>query len=334
MSRKRVIYGQDARGRPLARWEDVEPDPGYAHMQPVFNGAIERRQAPPEEEPIVTEAVTQPSDLTNGSTNIPYPEDQVDAGPATLEALDPPATPASTGQLLDALALAASEAANAAVWLEEAQSALRQAEDYWTSARVRLRAAWRASGEALPPADTRVPSEAEVRHERLLETTLIRAPFDQPPATIETLYLEGVRALGGDPFDDVVENAEQIQAESDAAWAERAKSVEAYLKEDPDPEAPYPEERIVGDVTEAIATAMTRSRPAPEAGGGPGLTVFQQQVVDATLRTRGDRVAVAKELHVLRESVEGTLERVGKKGLLPAELIPLLPARFAKYQGA
>lgn len=69
---------------------------------------------------------------------------------------------------------------------------------------------------------------------------------------------------------------------------------------------------------------------APPARSG-ALTTFQRQVVEATLRHRGDRKAVAAELGVIRESVERTLERVGKKGYLPIELIPLLPARFAQY---
>lgn len=75
-----------------------------------------------------------------------------------------------------------------------------------------------------------------------------------------------------------------------------------------------------------------------EAGGGPGsldpLTPFQRRAVDATLKHRGDRKAAAVELGTkFYQSIDGALEHAGRKGVLPAELIPLLPARFAKFQG-
>ena len=61
------------------------------------------------------------------------------------------------------------------------------------------------------------------------------------------------------------------------------------------------------------------------------LTIFQQRVLAKVIEYGGDRRRVATEVNTRIESVDGTLERIGEKGLLPPTLIPLLPARFAKY---
>ena len=57
-------------------------------------------------------------------------------------------------------------------------------------------------------------------------------------------------------------------------------------------------------------------------------------MVELALKHRGNAKLVAHDLPTKHpESVHVALEAVGRKGLLPIELIPLLPARFAKYTG-
>jgi hypothetical protein len=104
---------------------------------------------------------------------------------------------------------------------------------------------------------------------------------------------------------------------------------------------PGDEQPVALDRARLSDPALTRPlEQLAAAGGGPvgdevsRLTAFQRRALEATVRLRGDRRAVADELGVKAyQSVDNALEEVGRKGLLPITLIPLLPARFAKYQG-
>lgn len=72
----------------------------------------------------------------------------------------------------------------------------------------------------------------------------------------------------------------------------------------------------------------------PAAGGGPGPSALppkQARILATVVRLKGDRKAASAELRVPITNIENQLESIGRKGLLPIELIPLLPARFAKY---
>lgn len=93
------------------------------------------------------------------------------------------------------------------------------------------------------------------------------------------------------------------------------------------------EARASVELDEHPDAAHTVKPSGPKAGrASNGLSPHQQRVIEATLRLRGDRKAVARELGMKYvESVDGALEYAGRKGQLPVELIPLLPARFAKY---
>lgn len=78
----------------------------------------------------------------------------------------------------------------------------------------------------------------------------------------------------------------------------------------------------------------TERKPKPVTAGTKPLTTHEQRVLDATVANKGDRKAVAKALGLnFDQSVDQALQKVGQKGRLPIELIPLLPARFAKYSG-
>jgi DNA-binding transcriptional regulator LsrR (DeoR family) len=45
------------------------------------------------------------------------------------------------------------------------------------------------------------------------------------------------------------------------------------------------------------------------------------------------RAEIARSMGTTYQTIDGLLEAAAKKKLLPIELIPLLPARFAKYTG-
>ncbi len=204
----------------------------------------------------------------------PNIEDRPDAGPAQ----------AATREIrpLHELADAAERAAAAWDRLEQHDRQRVVLVSEWTRSREALAEWWEESGLLL----ARVVQHDEAR------SWMVTNAHDVPI----------LATTGEESLVELVVDPEQVQAEVDAAWAER-QAAEA---------------------------------PAPEAGGGPGtLTAHEQRVLASAIKHRGDRKAVAQELsfnHV--ESVDGALEKVGKKGALPIALIPLLPARFAKYQGA
>jgi hypothetical protein len=74
-----------------------------------------------------------------------------------------------------------------------------------------------------------------------------------------------------------------------------------------------------------------RAHRTTRAKGEDGLTPRQREVLDAALATDGDRKAASVLLGTSVMVVEATLETVGKKRLLPTELIAKLPPRYAKY---
>lgn len=321
MSRKRVVYGQDAKGRPLSRWEDPPAEPAFGHMQPAFEtSAIERRQATKaeladreeqrqeHEAAIATEAGivvlrslpdnprahpwrlpvrAEEEPVVIETVSEPVIEDQVDAGPAQSGSVPADDLPASTAtreiRPLHELADAAERAAAAWDRLQEHDRLRVTLVADWTRSREALAEWWEES-------DTILGARQSVTTIRTWPATFKTEPQKDPDA-----YYAPV------PPEVVAVDPEQVAAEVEAAWAER-QAVEA---------------------------------PTPEAGGGPGLlTVHEQRVLASTVKHNGDRKAVATELgfnHV--ESVDGALEKVGKKGALPIALIPLLPARFAKYPG-
>lgn len=65
----------------------------------------------------------------------------------------------------------------------------------------------------------------------------------------------------------------------------------------------------------------------------PVLTKRQAHLLEL-LRAGWDRRQVAGEWNVSYQSVDGMLNAIGKKGLLPADVIALLPATFSKWARA
>ena len=57
-------------------------------------------------------------------------------------------------------------------------------------------------------------------------------------------------------------------------------------------------------------------------------------MIAAVARHHGKVSEAATELRATYPTVSAILKGIGKKGLLPAELIPQLPAAFAKYSPA
>lgn len=74
-------------------------------------------------------------------------------------------------------------------------------------------------------------------------------------------------------------------------------------------------------------TAKRRNAQEPRIAG---LSPRQAQAI-ALMSQGHNRAEVARQMATSYQTVDGLLEAAAKKGLLPAELVPLLPARFAKY---
>lgn len=97
--------------------------------------------------------------------------------------------------------------------------------------------------------------------------------------------------------------------------------------EDAVPETPV-ETAAIDEVEAAIVEPKGRDE------GTRQLSATEERILAATIAHDGNRKAVARELGLkFDQSVDGALDRIGKKGHLPIDLIPKLPARFAKYQG-
>lgn len=121
----------------------------------------------------------------------------------------------------------------------------------------------------------------------------------------------------------VMRNALRSAEAAEIAWLKASPNIPETI---PAP-VPGPAEIV------AILERPARSEAKLAAGGGPGLPPMQARILAATVRLRGDRKAVSAELHVPVSNIENQLELIGRKGLLPIDLIAKLPARFAKYTG-
>lgn len=86
---------------------------------------------------------------------------------------------------------------------------------------------------------------------------------------------------------------------------------------------------------DAPEVVTRRPEPVPAAGGGPAIKLGKQQrrILELTVANKGDRQATAAAMGLTVTAVLSALHTIGRKGALPIELIPLLPAGFAKYTG-
>lgn len=223
---------------------------------------------------------------------------------------DPPIDPFATA--LWAVRDAADEAA-------EAWSMRVEAEQRWRGAE----AAFRASVEALAQ---------PIRPDVLAAIEQLRTPPERTRVVVDEPALE-----------------EEYQA------AREDEAVSAALRDDrldePSDDAPEivtrrAEPEPIGQP--GLTAAETRRAAA---GGGPGrkrgqraggrtvelpngLTRRQADVLAVVSGHSGDRKAAARELGITFQSVEGILETIGRRGLLPADLIAKLPSRFATFRSA
>lgn len=106
------------------------------------------------------------------------------------------------------------------------------------------------------------------------------------------------------------------------------------------------EEEVEAAVASAVeaAAVLYPSTELPAIGGGPaprrnvrearteGLTARQAKAIQL-MQAGSNRADIARSMGTTYQTVDGLFEAAAKKGLLPIELIPLLPARFARYQG-
>lgn len=147
-----------------------------------------------------------------------------------------------------------------------------------------------------------------------------------------SLAADEVRAfLAGEFEPELAEPAEPRRSTAAPAPDPTATNPAAAL-------AAYARDRAAGDDRAGDDVAGEPGKTAAEtrraaAGGGPGLPPKQARILAATVKHKGDRKAVSADLKVPVSNIENQLELIGRKGLLPIDLIPLLPARFAKYSG-
>lgn len=130
-----------------------------------------------------------------------------------------------------------------------------------------------------------------------------------------------------DPEPTLVDQYEAVRA----SLADHAESSEAAI-------APAPV-KPTAEGGRATAEQLQRSRRNGQAAmqrvkrEKGVLGAQQQRILDAVVRHGGDRKAAAAEIGVSDGNIAATLRNIGEKGLLPIDLIPKLPAAFAKYTG-
>lgn len=165
------------------------------------------------------------------------------------------------------------------------------------------------------------------------------------------------------PLDTFQELSEAAAAASEAwarrqaaeiAWEAAQRALEAVLGEveqllHPAPARAEDDDGHVHQVISIDLRDTVTVAPAPELptiGGGPaprrqtreprapsGLTPRQAKAIEL-MRSGKTRADIARQMGTTYQTIDGLFEAAARKGLLPIELIPLLPARFAKYTGA
>ena len=80
-----------------------------------------------------------------------------------------------------------------------------------------------------------------------------------------------------------------------------------------------------------VAAAPTPHQVRQATTQPPTDLTARQRMVLSGLRAGQGRADIARDLKVTYQTVDGIIEQIARKGLIPAELFPLLPGRFAKY---
>lgn len=292
------IRGGETRRSRVVRAEDLTP-PQRELVTQLVNAKRDTEGLPPirlaePESPVTPEEIAMP------------------VVPETPEDLEGPATepdPSSTlGTRIAVVAEAAALASDA--WSElqmaaEAERAagvgLAAAEERWDQARAALEESWRATGILFVP-----PAES--------------------PADIPEIIPEA--PSGAASFDAAVQRA------FDGSGVEVRTS---FTPTDEPADTGGAAARMAAIANDRAARVADHDAEAAEqpAAAGPGpLSRQQMRVLESALRHGGDFTAIAREVGCSRQNARGALDAVGRKGLLPVELIPRLPASFAKYTPA
>lgn len=286
---------------------------------------------PSPEEPVMPVAPETPEDL-EGPAVEPPPE----AAPPEAEPAEP------LGVSLQVLADAAADAAIAWAVMQGATQASRvadaelaQAEVHWDGARNALETCWRTTGigridlleriaipaqdpivvAAIDQAEAALATIAEQRHEQLLNGD---SPYVPPISIAEVLERQAVRGGSTEPSTDIPEIIPEEPADDalEVVTRRAQETAESAAVAHPRPERPTKAER--------------------PAGGGPGLSLSANQirVLEAVRKAGGSLTVAATALGTSAQSVSTTLRHLGERGGIPMELIPQLPAAFAKYTPA
>lgn len=221
------------------------------------------------------------------------------------------------------------------------------------------REAWRAADEGTGPArpssediPTAAPWRAEPGSLGSRQRHPAPAPSPEEPTVTEprppepleeedTTRLIRELVLAANVADDaylVYRNAERSSAAAEDAWLAARAALEAAMVGVRQPGAPDPMPiRPAKAVPEPGADIPRIIPERPPAAAGrpvrPALAPGQQRILEAAIKHRGDRAAAAAELGTNVGNVNAQLHAIGAKGRLPIDLIPRLPAGFAKYSG-
>lgn len=329
MSRTRVVTGADDRGRPIATWADPEaPRPGYGHMEPAMVSTIERRRATPAELEAARAREAAPSHLT------------VAGGGLAKRATGPHIATAEHMQQ------------------SRMRGAARHVEVVAASKSTPARRDWNGHAPKAP-----APAiEEETTVEDAGQDLTAESPTDPVYATLAILTDAVVAAA--EAWTEKLQ-AEALVDQANLTWLQARAALDAAYRAleappqvehiafaeapaGPDPDIEAAKANIIRTLREAAAAAdkLTSTddvNPEP-IGGGPaprrnvreprteGLTTRQAKAIELMQggKTRAD---IARAMGTTYQTVDGLFEAAAKKGLLPIELIPLLPARFAKYTG-
>lgn len=184
---------------------------------------------------------------------------------------------------------------------------------------------------------TLTPGAVQMLSVPLHEALIIRAPNVVLDCT-EFLDAAAIDFNAKRAYEHAMEGSER---EEDPAPAVGESGAD-YSPDIPEPADDAPEvvtrqaSRDVADAAVAADVEADRTRKTDRApGGGPGkpLTAQEERIVRSATRHGGTIRDVAADLGISGSNVRASLERIGRKGGLPLELIAKLPAGYAKYTG-
>ena len=134
----------------------------------------------------------------------------------------------------------------------------------------------------------------------------------------EAALRASVEALAAPVRPDVLAAIDEFVASQSTPLEPPASAADASSESGPEP------------AEKPVVVAPRRQAREPRGNRDAGLSARQAKAIE--LLTSGKtRAEAARDMGVSYQTIDGLIEAAAKKGLVPAELYPVLPARFAKY---